>query len=118
MYLALVRKYIEQHPCGKMDFALSPVHPGTTINPAFPLVKVGSDDFQLIPKDVIMQKMQEEQKRQLVPKVLAPIQPKPDEVAPPAIPTTTATVTTSRWRTNAIGEPELVDDISVEDDGK
>lgn len=113
---ALVRKYLAQHPGEKMDFALSPVHPGTTINPAFPLVKVGNDDFQLIPREIMMQKMQEEQKR-LGTKSLAPIQPKPDEV-PPELPTTTATVTTSRWRTNAIGEPELVDDISIENEGK
>lgn len=104
-----------------MDFALSPVHPGTTINPAFPLVKVGDNDFQLIPKEVIMQKMQEEQKKLNTPRVLAPLRPKPSDgpdAQPAPVPTTTATVTTSRWRTNAIGEAELVDDRdSLDEDG-
>ena len=128
--LALVRKYLAQHPGEKMDFALSPVVAGTTINPAFPLVKVGDKDFQLIPKEVVMQKMQEEQKKNsLAPKVLAPLRPKPnsnengeeDEPAQPTIPTTTATVTKSRWHINAVGEPELVDcrdESGVDEDGK
>ena len=105
-----------------MDFALSPVHPGTTINPAFPLVKVGELDFQLIPKEIIMQKMQEEQKKALAPRVLAPLAPKPIANGVPVenvLPTTQATVTTSRWRTNAIGEAELVDDgDDADDEGK
>ena len=46
-----MRKYLAQHPGEKMDFALQPVPPGKGINPAFPLVKVGDSDFQLIPKE-------------------------------------------------------------------
>ena len=44
-------------------------------------------------------------------KALAPLRPKPED-----LPTTTATVTTSRWRTNPQGEPELVEELN--DDGK
>ena len=48
MFLALIKKYIDQNG-GKSQFALTAVTPGTPINPAFPLVKVQQQQFQLIP---------------------------------------------------------------------
>ena len=44
----MIKKYIDQNG-GKSQFALSEVALGGQINPAFPLVKVGQKDFQLIP---------------------------------------------------------------------
>ena len=62
-----------------MDFALCPVQKNMVIDPSFPLVKVGDNQFQLIPKE-IMEKQQKAQ-RQIIPKnrTLAPLQPKPDQ---------------------------------------
>lgn len=57
-----------------------------------------------------MRQMQEEV-RGSGAKALAPLRPKPED-----LPTTTATVTTSRWRTNPHGEPELVEELN--DDGE
>ncbi|CAG5105112.1 Oidioi.mRNA.OKI2018_I69.chr1.g1845.t1.cds [Oikopleura dioica] len=75
----LVRKYLDKHPGQKMDFALCPVQKNMVIDPSFPLVKVGDNQFQLIPKE-IMEKQQKAQ-RQIIPKnrTLAPLQPKPDQ---------------------------------------
>ena len=47
-FSALIKKYIDQNG-GKSQFALTAVTPGTPINPAFPLVKVSKQEFQLIP---------------------------------------------------------------------
>ena len=48
IFAALIKKYIDQNG-GKSQFALTAVTPGTPINPAFPLVKVSKQEFQLIP---------------------------------------------------------------------
>ncbi|CBY41283.1 unnamed protein product, partial [Oikopleura dioica] len=60
-----------------MDFALAPVQKNMVIDPSFPVVKVGQNEFQLIPKEIMLK--QQKAQRQLLPKSkgLAQLQPKP-----------------------------------------